>query len=148
MEAEVEARTGAGHGLRDPPRQVQRNGYRERAWDTRAGRIDLLRRDPPATKGSRLLFLEPRRTAERRLRHGQDLPTRGSIPTRAPSVMILDDRPADDVWKHIIPTVTYRIVMPASSRHAYSPVRQPGFIRPEPSQAGGLVLVASHRRLG
>jgi putative transposase len=35
MEAEVEARTGAGHGLRDPARQVQRNGYRERAWDTR-----------------------------------------------------------------------------------------------------------------
>jgi transposase-like protein len=41
MEAEVEARTGAGHGLRDPARQVQRNGYRGRAWDTRAGRIDL-----------------------------------------------------------------------------------------------------------
>jgi hypothetical protein len=39
MEAVVEARTGARHGLRDPARQVQRNGYRERAWDTRAGRI-------------------------------------------------------------------------------------------------------------
>ncbi len=41
MEAEVEARTGAGHGDRDPGRLVQRNGYRERGWDTRAGRIDL-----------------------------------------------------------------------------------------------------------
>jgi putative transposase len=41
MEAEVEARPGAGHGLRDPARLVQRNGYRGRAWDTRAGRIDL-----------------------------------------------------------------------------------------------------------
>ena len=50
MEAEVEARTGAGHGLRDPARQVQRNGYRERAWDTRAGRIDL--EIPPLRKGS------------------------------------------------------------------------------------------------
>jgi transposase-like protein len=36
MEAEMEARTGAGHGLRDLARLVQRNGYRERAWDTRA----------------------------------------------------------------------------------------------------------------
>jgi hypothetical protein len=35
MEPEVEAHTGAAHG------QVQRNGYRERAWGTRAGRIDL-----------------------------------------------------------------------------------------------------------
>src|ERR1700728_3824730 len=40
MEAEVEARTGAGHGLRDPARQVQRNGYRGRAWiRARAGSI-------------------------------------------------------------------------------------------------------------
>ena len=34
MEAEVEARTGARHGLRDPARQVQRNGYRMREWHT------------------------------------------------------------------------------------------------------------------
>jgi len=40
-EAEVEARTGVPHGERDPDRLVQRNGFRERAWDTRAGRIDL-----------------------------------------------------------------------------------------------------------
>jgi hypothetical protein len=39
----VPALAGRGHvpGLRDPARQVQRNGYRGRAWDTRAGRIDL-----------------------------------------------------------------------------------------------------------
>src|ERR1700733_2121062 len=66
MEAEVEARTGAGHGLRDPTRLVQRNGYRERAWDTRAGRIDL--EIPRLRKGSYFpSFLEPRRTAEKAL---------------------------------------------------------------------------------
>src|SRR3954454_1315770 len=66
MEAEVEARTGAGRGLRDPARQVQRNGYRERAWDTRAGRIDL--EIPRLRKGSYFpSFLEPRRTAEKAL---------------------------------------------------------------------------------
>ncbi len=38
MEAEVESRTGAAPGARDPGRLVQRNGYRERGWDTeRAG---------------------------------------------------------------------------------------------------------------
>ncbi len=67
MEAEVEARTGAPHGARDPEgRQVQRNGYRERPWDTRAGRIDL--EIPRLRKGSYLpSFLEPRRTAEKAL---------------------------------------------------------------------------------
>jgi putative transposase len=66
MEAEVEARTGAAHGLRDPARQVQRNGYRERAWDTRAGRIGL--EMPRLRKGSYFpSFLEPRRTAEKAL---------------------------------------------------------------------------------
>ena len=66
MEAEVEARTGAAHGLRDPARQVQRNGYRERAWDTRAGRIDL--DIPRLRKGSYFpSFLEPRRIAEKAL---------------------------------------------------------------------------------
>ncbi len=66
MEAEVQARTGAGHGERDPGRLVQRNGYRERAWDTRAGRIDL--DIPRLRKGSYFpSFLEPRRTAEKAL---------------------------------------------------------------------------------
>jgi transposase-like protein len=41
MEAEVQVRAGAAHGVRDPARVVQRNGYRERAWETRAGRIEL-----------------------------------------------------------------------------------------------------------
>jgi len=66
MEAEVEARTGAAHGARDPGRQVQRNGYRERGWDTRAGRIEL--DIPKLRRGSYFpSFLEPRRTAEKAL---------------------------------------------------------------------------------
>lgn len=66
MEAEVQARTGATHGTRDPGRQVQRNGYRERGWQTRAGRIEL--EIPRLRRGSYFpSFLEPRRTAEKAL---------------------------------------------------------------------------------
>jgi transposase-like protein len=66
MEAEVQARTGAAHGVRDPDRQVQRNGYRERPWETRAGRIEL--EIPRLRRGSYFpTFLEPRRTAEKAL---------------------------------------------------------------------------------
>lgn len=66
MELEVEARTGAPAGVRSPDRFTQRNGYRERTWETRAGRIDLA--IPKLRKGSYLpSFLEPRRTAEKAL---------------------------------------------------------------------------------
>jgi transposase-like protein len=66
MDAEVQARTGAAHGARDPERLVQRNGYRERAWDTRVGQIDL--EIPRLRRGSYFpSFLEPRRTAEKAL---------------------------------------------------------------------------------
>ena len=66
MEAEVEARTGATKGTRSPLREVQRNGYRDRDWDTRAGRIAL--EIPKLRKGSYFpSFLEPRRTAEKAL---------------------------------------------------------------------------------
>src|SRR6056297_285720 len=66
MEAEVEVRTGAAKGARSPMREVQRNGYRDRDWDTRAGRIAL--EIPRLRKGSYFpSFLEPRRTAEKAL---------------------------------------------------------------------------------
>ena len=66
MALEVEGLCGAGHGERGPARTNQRNGYRERAWDTRAGRIDL--KIPKLRKGSYFpAILEPRRTAERAL---------------------------------------------------------------------------------
>src|SRR3954454_9443202 len=66
MELEMQACTGAAHGVRDPARQAQRNGYRERAWETRAGRTELA--SPRLRRGSYLpSFLEPRRTAEKAL---------------------------------------------------------------------------------
>jgi putative transposase len=66
MSLEVEALTGAPTGVRSSDRLNHRNGYRERAWDTRAGRIDLA--IPKLRKGSYFpAFLEPRRTAEKAL---------------------------------------------------------------------------------
>jgi len=67
MEAEVELAAGAAKGARTPPlRETHRNGYRERDWDTRAGRIALA--IPRLRKGSYFpSFLEPRRTAEKAL---------------------------------------------------------------------------------
>jgi len=66
MKVEIEARTGAVKGARSPMRGAQRNGYRERGWDTRAGRIEL--EIPKLRKGSYFpSFLEPRRTAEKAL---------------------------------------------------------------------------------
>jgi hypothetical protein len=66
MEMEVAALTGAGHGEKSPERLVQRNGYRARDWETRAGTVEL--RIPKLRKGSYFPgFLEPRRMAEKAL---------------------------------------------------------------------------------
>jgi transposase-like protein len=64
MAAETEVAAGVAKGARSPLREAYRNGYRERDWDTRAGRIELA--IPRLRKGSYLpSFLEPRRTAEK-----------------------------------------------------------------------------------
>src|SRR5579871_2660857 len=66
MDLEIEAKTGAPAGTRSPDRLNHRNGYRERNWDTRAGRIELA--VPKLRKGSYFpSFLEPRRMAEKAL---------------------------------------------------------------------------------
>jgi transposase-like protein len=41
MEAEVSELIGAERGERSPERLTHRNGYRQRAWQTRAGEIEL-----------------------------------------------------------------------------------------------------------
>jgi putative transposase len=66
MELEVGAATGAGYGEKTPVRLAQRNGYRDRDWETRAGTVEL--RIPKLRKGSYFPgFLEPRRMAEKAL---------------------------------------------------------------------------------
>ncbi len=66
MELEVGGLTGAGYGEKSAERLVQRNGYRDRIWETRAGSVEL--RIPKLRKGSYFPgFLEPRRMAEKAL---------------------------------------------------------------------------------
>jgi putative transposase len=50
MELEVESKTGAGYGEKSAERLAQRNGYRDRLWETRAGTVEL--RIPKLRQGS------------------------------------------------------------------------------------------------
>src|SRR4051794_37344243 len=67
MEAEVAELIGAELGERRPDdRATQRNGYRSRRWDTRAGEIEL--QIPKLRQGSYFpSFLQPRKRSEQAL---------------------------------------------------------------------------------
>ena len=67
MGAEADAICGAGYGERSPERVNQRNGYRARRWDTRAGTIEL--EIPKLRSGSYFpdWLIAPRRRAEKAL---------------------------------------------------------------------------------
>jgi putative transposase len=66
MEMEVEEHIGAARHQRTPGRKGQRNGYRQRIWDTRVGAVEL---SVPRVRDSSYFpsLLEPRRRAERAL---------------------------------------------------------------------------------
>jgi transposase-like protein len=66
MGLEVGGITGAAHGEKNIERLVQRNGYRDRIWQTRAGTFEL--HIPKLRKGSYFpAVLEPRRMPEKAL---------------------------------------------------------------------------------
>jgi putative transposase len=67
MEADVEGVIGAGRHERTAERQTYRNGYRDRALDTRLGTLQL--RIPKLRTGPSYFpaFLEPRKTSEKAL---------------------------------------------------------------------------------
>ena len=66
MQLETDGLCGAGPHERSPERTNQRNGYRDRDWQTLAGTVEL--RIPKLRRGSYFPgFLEPRRMAEKAL---------------------------------------------------------------------------------
>lgn len=64
MALDVDQLCGAGAHERSADRMNHRNGYRARAWETRAGAVDV--KIPKLRKGAYFPeFLEPRRAAEK-----------------------------------------------------------------------------------
>ena len=51
MELDVGGKTGATWGEKSAERLAQRNGYRDRVWETRAGTIELAYPEAPARRG-------------------------------------------------------------------------------------------------
>ena len=67
MDAEADALCGAARGEHHPERSNRRNGYRDRAWDTRTGTIELAL--PKLRSGSYFpdWLLSPRKRSEQAL---------------------------------------------------------------------------------
>ena len=93
MALETDGLCGAGHGERTDDRINQRNGFRDRDWETRAGTVEL--RIPKLRKGSYFPgFLEPRRMAEKALTQWRTVADqlRPGVPKLA---ALMDDAEAD-----------------------------------------------------
>ena len=108
MALESNALCGAGHGERSADRINQRNGYRDRDWQTRAGTVEL--RIPKLRKGSYFPgFLEPRRLAEKALTaviqdaYIQGISTR-SVDERVHAFLA---RPIEGDWPYVWLDATY-----------------------------------------
>jgi transposase-like protein len=84
MELEVGGATGADFGEKNPMRLAQRNGYRDRDWETRAGTVEL--RIPKLRKGSYLPLSQRQPTAAPKSRHSGYGP-KSVIPTRPTSCL-------------------------------------------------------------
>ena len=101
MELEVGELTGAAYGEKDPERLAQRNGYRSRDWQTRAGTVEL--RIPKLRKGSYFPgFLEPRRMAEKALTAVIQEAYIQGVSTRSVDDLVKAPRRSDDrrPWGH------------------------------------------------
>src|SRR5271155_1412496 len=108
MELEMEGVCGAGPGERTEARRNNRNGYRDRDWETRAGTVEL--RIPKLRKGSYFPgFLEPRRLAEKALTaviqeaYIQGISTR-SVDERVHTFL---ERPIEGDWPYVWVDATY-----------------------------------------
>ena len=80
MQLEADMLCGATSGERSSERVNQRNGYRDRDWQTRAGNVE--RRSPKLRRGSYFpAFLEPRRMADDlgRVQRPAELSRRGHV---------------------------------------------------------------------
>src|SRR5216684_2232237 len=108
MELESEVLCGAGHGERSAERRNQRNGYRDRDWETRAGTVEL--RIPKLRRGSYFpAFLEPRRLAEKALTAVvQEVYVQG-ISTRSVDDLVQTflSRPIEGEWPYVWLDATY-----------------------------------------
>src|ERR1043166_8421267 len=126
MELEVGGLTGAAYGEQSVERLAQRNGYRERDWETRAGTVEL--RIPKLRKGSYFPgFLEPRRLAEKAL----------TAVIQEASIEGISTRSGDDLVKPVLSLAKGRWGGAASPR-----------ARACPREGGGQPLVPGDRRAG
>jgi hypothetical protein len=145
MDIEVAAVCGAVHGERSPDRENQRNGYRPRQWDTRAGTIGL--NIPKLRKGSYFpTFLEPRRTAEKALMAVIQEAYIQGVSTRAVDDLVRA-MGLSGTSKSQVSRLCEEIHCPAGHRAAMAREGRAGAGVPEPPPRGRLALPLAGRYL-